>query len=457
MSVSITEDFEGGATGWTDNSTVTDAGFSQYLVLDSGSAQPIGTSKTFDVSAGEGDITVTFDLYEIDDIDNDEFLLFVGGTEIFELLFDENTNEGTRSGVTGDVAWTVTPVTAPTDIGGDSGDLDQIHRVTLVITNAGSSLTLGFGEGLSGGGEFFGIDNLSITRAGAIDPVDAIDDGVTVNETDAPGDVDINVLANDVNAGSVSAVNGASGNVGTAVAGTNGGLFTIDANGNVDFDANGEFSGLLSGDTATTSITYDASNVAALPKLNIVYVVDESGSTVDPFGGTPVGDLDGDGVSNTILDASIASLQALTTEIAALGLSNDQVDITLVSFESTASNLGTFNPGDAGLNVALAGLDPDGGTNYEAGLQTAIGALDALSATSSDRNVSISSRTVCRPRAEIRATSWPICRSGWAPRSLPSASAAAQARPSSTSSTTRARAPISSARPMRSSVRCQGR
>ena len=58
----------------------------------------------------------------------------------------------------------------------------------------------------------------------------------------------------------VTAVGGVADNVGTPSAGTGGGLFTIDANGDYTFDANGEFEGLDVGETATSTITYEISD-----------------------------------------------------------------------------------------------------------------------------------------------------------------------------------------------------
>ena len=55
---------------------------------------------------------------------------------------------------------------------------------------------------------------------------------------------------------SVRNVNGASANVGTAIAGSAGGLFTINADGTYSFDPNGEFNGLNNGDSQDTTITY---------------------------------------------------------------------------------------------------------------------------------------------------------------------------------------------------------
>jgi len=80
---------------------------------------------------------------------------------------------------------------------------------------------------------------------------DAVDDSLTATEDDtaAMGNVfadngnglDVDPDGDDI---VVSEVNGVAGNVGQAIAGSNGGLFTIDANGDLVFDANGEFDGL---------------------------------------------------------------------------------------------------------------------------------------------------------------------------------------------------------------------
>jgi large repetitive protein len=91
----------------------------------------------------------------------------------------------------------------------------------------------------------------------------------TVGEDDAPASVG-NVITGDTGAGAdsdpdadpltVSAVNGAPGNVGTAVAGSTGGLFTVNSDGTVSFDPNGEFEDLAVGETATTTVSYTISD-----------------------------------------------------------------------------------------------------------------------------------------------------------------------------------------------------
>lgn len=95
----------------------------------------------------------------------------------------------------------------------------------------------------------------------------ANDDVMTVSESETFGDADLldsgeaSVLANDTQNGGaytdvVGSVNGDLGNVNTFVAGSNGGLLKVNADGSVDFDANGEFEALADGDTAQTTFTY---------------------------------------------------------------------------------------------------------------------------------------------------------------------------------------------------------
>ena len=72
---------------------------------------------------------------------------------------------------------------------------------------------------------------------------------ITANDSDPDGD-----------ALTVSAVNGAAANVGTEIAGSDGGLFTVDANGDISFNPNGEFEALDAGESATTTVSYTVSD-----------------------------------------------------------------------------------------------------------------------------------------------------------------------------------------------------
>ncbi|GMG84889.1 hypothetical protein LNKW23_41050 [Paralimibaculum aggregatum] len=86
--------------------------------------------------------------------------------------------------------------------------------------------------------------------------VDAVDDDLIVSASEAAGDVDLNVLDNDDPDGAVVSAFG-SGAPGTLLAGSNGGVATLDANGEFDFNAAGAFDDLAAGETRTTTFTYE--------------------------------------------------------------------------------------------------------------------------------------------------------------------------------------------------------
>ena len=103
---------------------------------------------------------------------------------------------------------------------------------------------------------------LTITVTGTNDaPVAVADTGTTAENVTLIVNAAGGVLANDTDLDlgdthTVSAVNGVPGNVGVGVTGTNGGTFTIAANGSYTFNPGAAFDDLAVGQTRTTSVTY---------------------------------------------------------------------------------------------------------------------------------------------------------------------------------------------------------
>lgn len=95
-------------------------------------------------------------------------------------------------------------------------------------------------------------------------------------ETDAATATSGNVLTNDTGALTVSAVNGLSANVGEEIAGSAGGVFTIAEDGAWTFDPDGDFASLSGSDTATTSVSYHASNGSAEASATLTMTVSSS-------------------------------------------------------------------------------------------------------------------------------------------------------------------------------------
>lgn len=128
---------------------------------------------------------------------------------------------------------------------------------------------------------------------------------------------------------------------------------------------------------------------------DVVFIVDISDSTTDPFEGTPVGDLNGDGVADTILDAEIAGFTALNQELSNPDL-NEETELALIAFSSEANQVGTIvqpltdeDPlnGTPDIEDALTSLQNSGGTNFEAALQAAETVFQDLETQSGDGNV----------------------------------------------------------------------
>ncbi|HAI13640.1 MAG TPA: hypothetical protein DCM28_18185, partial [Phycisphaerales bacterium] len=84
-------------------------------------------------------------------------------------------------------------------------------------------------------------------------------------------------------------------------------------------------------------------------QLDTVWVIDASGSTIANFGGTAVGDVNGDGLSNTILDAELAALINLNQQLIDQGQGND-AEISIVIF---------------GTQAAIVDMDPSTPTEFE--------------------------------------------------------------------------------------------
>ncbi len=73
---------------------------------------------------------------------------------------------------------------------------------------------------------------------------------------------------------------------------------------------------------------------------HIIYTLDVSGSTAHPFQGTAVGDINGDGSSNTILDAEIAAFIRFHENLLSFGLG----DSAMISVMVFGDNAATYTP-----------------------------------------------------------------------------------------------------------------
>ena len=124
---------------------------------------------------------------------------------------------------------------------------------------------------------------------------------------------------------------------------------------------------------------------------DVIFVIDVSGSTQGPFAGTPVGDVNSDGLFDTVLDAELAAFLAVNANLVAV---NPTARVSIVVFDSTATalDMGAIdawaNPG-AGVAAILQSIDinPFGNTNFEAALDEVIDVLAAVGTPNGTGNV----------------------------------------------------------------------
>ena len=166
----------------------------------------------------------------------------------------------------------------------------------------------------------------------------------------------------------------------------------------------------------TATVLISQGDVTELSSVNIAYVIDVSGSTFDPtsltnpddvlFVGTvPVGDLNGDGDANEILDAQIAAFEALNRGLAQFDFAN-QINVGIIPFAGGSATIAITTPiadsnGDqqsdisdvlrsitpigssaievGGISIERGGSD-DNGTDYDDALQEVIRFFNALPA-----------------------------------------------------------------------------
>jgi len=190
------DDFEAGISGWSDNSTTNNANTTQFLGRFDNS--PSSTSRSFTVPAGSTQVEIEFDFYRFDSWDNnstwgfDRFEIEIDGNQLFSLPF--NTDQSARSGVTGNVTWSHTPLGPASDIAFNSGRpwyQDQFHRVTLTVETPGSTVTLLLRTALNQGGndESGGYDNFTVTATTPVPDIEIVKtvDLATTGDYNLPG------------------------------------------------------------------------------------------------------------------------------------------------------------------------------------------------------------------------------------------------------------------------------
>jgi Ca2+-binding RTX toxin-like protein len=200
------EDFEGGASGWSNNTTTDGGTFSEFLGRFGAEEGSEGSEKTFSTPDAASKTTFTMDVYELDSWDGrgghgtntgaESLVIEIAG-ETIEIPLDFNWSNESSTGSSGSVSWSF--ITTDTNSNkAFSGWNDQSHKLVIEVSNPDESVTFKVSSTLnqSIADESFGIDNFEVASYDA--------DGnmlVSVNEDASAGTVVANLSAEDVDIG----------------------------------------------------------------------------------------------------------------------------------------------------------------------------------------------------------------------------------------------------------------
>ena len=135
------------------------------------------------------------------------------------------------------------------------------------------------------------------------------------------------------------------------------------------------------------AIAGDVTGSTLSDQINIAIVIDTSGSTRNSSGS----DFDGNGTDETILEAELIAAREVFQSYIDAGYDPGEVNISLVTYASNAEVRGTYNLSEAAdFDAMLQEIrddGPNGGTDFDEGLESAGDAFAASGASPDDQNI----------------------------------------------------------------------
>jgi len=213
------ENFEAGATGWTNNTTTTmNPYLTRYLGRFSNEAGVQLVHKTYNLSAAQDYAILEFDFYRLDTWDTEQFRVFIDDNLIYSQTFT-TTYVSPVNGSSGNVSWTIQELTPfGTNLGGGTS-ADQMFRFTLRVDTTAATMKVGFSSTTNQaiGDEAWGVDNINIYEVGA----GGVPGPIGIVENSAIGTVVGQISAEDPDVGDVITY--------SIVGGTGAGVFSINS------------------------------------------------------------------------------------------------------------------------------------------------------------------------------------------------------------------------------------
>lgn len=296
------EDFQSGATGWSDNTTETGGGtyLTRYLGRHSQEAGAQNTYKTYTLSGAQDYTVITFDMYKIDSWDGEFFRVFINDSQVINLSLTQGAYQQPADGSSGIVSYTVQELTPFAANFAHGAWNDQIFRFTLTVSNsAAANVKLGFSSTLDQAisDESWGVDNVNVYEAangGVPGPIGIVENSVN-------GTVVGRITATDQDAGqtiSYSIVGGTGASVFSINATT--GVITVADSSALNYESVTSYTLDIRATDNGTPVYYDQETVT----INVLNLPENTAPTVNTLGPLTVAE---NAANNTVLGTATGS------------------------------------------------------------------------------------------------------------------------------------------------------
>ncbi len=333
------EDFEGGTSGWNNNTTSTDSKLSEFWGRFNRNINVSGNQElyqTFALSGTQDYVTIEFDFFEFDTWDNEYFYVFIDDTQVLNshlyryTIFDTEAN-----GETGNVSYRVQELTDGLGyLTYNASYYDQVLTYSLTVKTTDTNIKLGFGSSLNStnlNDESFGIDNIRIAEVGSAGAVRAFQ----VSELAANNDLIGFVEARDPDAGQSLSY--------SVTGGTGAGIFAVDSssgeivvadNSTIDYEsgttsytltvrATDNGPGLLFDEQTVTINIQDAfENTAPVFTTFGPFIVSEDAAVNDDVGTIVTTDAESDSVNYSIVAGNGDSIFKINSSSGLIEINN---------------------------------------------------------------------------------------------------------------------------------------
>ncbi len=333
-----------GLTANDDSGTTTEN--TELTVADGATGTTSGTTP----GPGGGAQRVNADLLLNDvDIDSDDLTITEVGGESSSVGKATNGSDGGSFTIRANGSWEFNPGT----------DFDDLKAGVTKTTSV---------EYTASDGSLTDTATLTVTVTGTNDGLTANDDaGTTTENTDltvadgatgiTSGTTNADLLLNDVDIDgddlTITEVDGDTSSVGKAINGSDGGSFTIRANGSWEFNPGTDFDDLKAGVTKTTSVEYTASDgtLTDTATLTVTVTGANDGLTANDDAGTTT-----ENTELTVADGATGTTSGTTTTNADLLLNDvdiDGDDLTITEVGGESSSVGKATDGSDGGSFTI--------------------------------------------------------------------------------------------------------